>query len=214
MVEFAMVFPVFLLLVLASVDYGGYFAARLSVENAARNAARWAATEVCPTTGAGVTSASNNACWTNAQPPAPGTIEAAAISTASDAHIINQDCPDSDSAWPPSATDLATLTPDTGCISIRYYDLTANQTQTCTGGPGTCSMQYCASWSAGGDQLQVDTPTYSLGTNCLIAATATGANIVQVLVGYNYQPTTPMPKMLGATMTTTSAETQLVLEQP
>jgi Flp pilus assembly protein TadG len=220
MVEFAMVLPVFLIVVLGAVDYGGYFAARLSVENAARAAVRYAAAQTCPASASNGVEAGNNACWTNQNPPSAGstTIEAAAIAAANDAHITNVDCPDSDGAWPPSAADLATLTPDTGCISIRYYDLnTSAQTCTVVNGnvvPGTCQLTLCASWSAASDELTVASTSFTLGTNCLIAASSTSANIVQVLVGYNFQPLTPMPAMLGSVMTTTAAESQLILEQP
>jgi hypothetical protein len=48
MVEFAMVAPVLFALIFAGIDFGGYFASRLSVENAARVAVRAAAVEVCP----------------------------------------------------------------------------------------------------------------------------------------------------------------------
>ena len=36
---------------------------------------------------------------------------------------------------------------------------------------------------------------------------------VQVVIGYNYKPLVPIPWFQGAGLTTTSAETQLVLEQ-
>ncbi len=206
-----MVFPLFLLVVFATIDYGGYFGSRLSIENAARAAVRYASVQGCPTTGAGITSAGNNACWTNASTPAAGTIEAQVIGNAGDAKVTNQDCPDSDGVWPPSATDLATLTPDTGCISIRYYDLNASD-QTCTAGPGTCQLTLCAVWSATSDELTVESG-YTPGANCLVNASSSVANIVQVLVGYNYRPLTPMPSMLGSVMTTTAAESQLILEQ-
>ncbi|MGO8686202.1 MAG: TadE family protein [Candidatus Dormibacteria bacterium] len=211
LVEFAMVFPVFLMVVMGTIDYGGYFGSRLSIENAARAAVRYAAVQPCPLTGAGVTTAGNNACWTNVQPPGAGTIEAQAIAAANDAKVTNEDCPDQDGAWPPSAADLATLTPDTGCISIRYYDLNASA-DTCTGGPGTCQLTLCAVWSASADQLQVQSG-FTLGNNCMLTAGSGVANIVQVLIGYDYQPMTPVPRFLGAVMTTTSAETQLILEQ-
>jgi Flp pilus assembly protein TadG len=216
MVEFAMVLPVFLLVVLATIDYGGYFGSRLSIENAARAAVRYAAVQACPNSASNGVEAGNNACWTSQNPPPAGstTIEAAAIAASNDAHITNVDCPDSDGAWPPSAADLATLAPDTGCISIRYYDLNASA-QSCTGGagsPGTCQLTLCATWSAISDELQVQSG-FSLGGDCLVNASSSVANIVQVLVGYDYRPMTPMPSFLGASMTTTAAESQLTLEQ-
>jgi hypothetical protein len=56
--------------------------------------------------------------------------------------------------------------------------------------------------------------TYSYyPTDCLITASASGADIVQVVVGYNYKPLVPIPWFQGSGLTTTSAETQLVLEQ-
>src|ERR1019366_1981868 len=45
MVEFAMVAPLFLLLVLATIAFGGYFASRLGVEEATRAGARAAAVQ-------------------------------------------------------------------------------------------------------------------------------------------------------------------------
>jgi hypothetical protein len=214
MVEFAMVLPLFLLVVLATIDYGGYFGSRLSIENGARAAVRYATVQGCPITGAGSTTVGNNACWTNAATPPAGTIEAQVIANTNDARVRNQDCPDSDGAWPPSAADLATLAPDTGCISIRYYDLNTSA-QSCSGGagsPGTCQLTLCAIWSATSDELQVQSG-FSLGGNCLVNASSSVANIVQVLVGYDYTPMTPMPSFLGASMTTTAAESQLILEQ-
>jgi len=200
MVEFAMVLPVLIALVFGGIDYGGYFGSRLSVENAARVAVRAAAADVCPTTGAGVTGTGNTSCWSAATAPASGTIEQAAISAAGDAQVLNRDCPDSDAVWPPSPSDLATLTPGTGCISIRYYYLN-----------GT-SQSLCAAWSVTNDELTTQT-SYPMGTDCVIPAGSSGADVVQVVIGYNYRPLVPIPWFAGAGLTTTSAETQLVLEQ-
>ena len=199
MVEFAMVVPVLFAVIFAGIDYGGYFASRLSVENAARVAVRAAAVEVCPASGTGFGSAGEpSTCWTKAATPASGTIEQVAIAAAADANIKNLDCPDSDSVWPPSAADLAALTPGTGCISIRYYYVTSS------------GQSLCAAWSQGTDEMT----TYSYyPTDCLITASASGADIVQVVVGYNYKPLVPIPWFQGSGLTTTSAETQLVLEQ-
>jgi hypothetical protein len=195
-----MVLPVLLLVIMSSIDYGGYFASRLSVENAARAAVRWAAVQSCPQSGAGTTQVGNNGCWTNAATPASGTIEQIVIASASDAHILNQDCPDGDSAWPPSATDLGTLTPGTGCISIRYYYINGQ------------SQSLCDAWSVGSDEMQPQS-AYPVGTDCLIAATSSSADMVQVVVGYNYNPPTPLPFFSGAGLTTTSAASELLLEQ-
>ena len=200
MAEFALVLPVLLALIFGGIDYGGYFASRLSVENGARVAVRAAVVDVCPTTGSGVTQTGNTACWSNATSPLSGTIEQMAISAAADAHILNKDCPDSDSVWPPSATDLATLTPGSGCISIRYYYLNGS------------TQSLCANWSVTNDVMTTQT-SYPMGTDCVIPATSSGANIVQVVIGYNYSPLIPIPWFTGAGRTTTSAETQLVLEQ-
>jgi len=199
LVEFAMVAPVIFAVIFAGVDFGGYFASRLSVENAARVAVRAAAVDVCPTSGVGFSSAGEpSACWTKATTPALGTIEQVAISAAADAKILNQDCPDSDSVWPPSPTDLATLTPGTGCISIRYYYVSSS------------GQSICAAWSQAADEMTTYSP---YPTDCLISASASAADIVQVVVGYNYQPLVPIPWFQGAGLTTTSAETQLELEQ-
>ena len=75
-----------------------------------------------------------------------------AISAAADAHILNKDCPDSDSVWPPSATDLATLTPGSGCISIRYYYLNGS------------TQSLCANWSVTNDVMTTQT-SYPMGTD-------------------------------------------------
>jgi Flp pilus assembly protein TadG len=193
MVEFAMVLPVLILVVFGSIDYGSYFASRLSVENASRAAVRAAASDSC-------TGTSANNCWTAAQPPASTTIEGVAIASASDAHILNKDCPDGDGVWPPSATDLATLTPGTGCISIRYYYING------------ATQSLCASWSAGTGTL---TPQalYPVGTDCLMPVSSTVADMVQVVVGFNFTPPTPMPFFTGAGLVTTSAASELLLEQ-
>ncbi len=204
MVELAMVLPVLLAVVFGGIDFGGYFASRLSVENAARMAVRAASVEVCPTSGAGVSTVGpyvGTACWTNLATPAAGTIEQVAISAAADANILNKDCPDSDSVWPPSPADLATLTPGTGCISIRYYYLTSS------------GQQLCAAWSVAADEMTNTSVTYPIGTDCLIPAGSSGADIVQVVVGYNYKAVVPLPWFTGGGLTTTSAATQLVLEQ-
>jgi Flp pilus assembly protein TadG len=201
MVEFAMVAPVLIAVIFGGIDYGGYFASRLSVENAARVAARAAVVEVCPTTGTGITSAGNPAnCWTNAAAPPSRTIEQVAIAASADARILNKDCPDSDSVWPPSAADLATLTPGTGCIAVRYYYVNGS------------SQSLCAAWSVTNDEMTTYS-AYPMGTDCLIPPGSGGADIVQVVVGYNYSPLVPIPWFTGAGLLTTSAETQLVLEQ-
>ncbi len=199
MVEFAMVAPVLFALIFAGIDFGGYFASRLSVENAARVAVRAAAVEVCPASGTGFGSVGNpSTCWTNAASPSSGTIEQVAMAAASNANITNKDCPDSDSVWPPSPADLATLTPGTGCISIRYYYVTS------------AGQSICATWSQGTDEMTTYSP---YPADCLVSASASVTDIVQVVVGYNYKPLVPIPWFQGAGLTTTSAESQLVLEQ-
>jgi hypothetical protein len=56
--------------------------------------------------------------------------------------------------------------------------------------------------------------TYSpYPADCLVSASASVTDIVQVVVGYNYKPLVPIPWFQGAGLTTTSAESQLVLEQ-
>jgi len=195
-----MVAPVLFVVIFAGVDFGGYFASRLSVENAARVAVRDSTVDVCPTTLAGITQAGNTVCWTSASPPAAGTVEQEAIAAAADANITNKDCPDSDGIWPPSAADLANLTPGTGCIGIRYYYVTS-------------SGEYlCATWSVANDEMTPQS-SYPIGTDCIIPPGSTGSNIVQVVIGYNYKPLVPIPWFQGAGLTTTSAESQLVLEQ-
>jgi Flp pilus assembly protein TadG len=179
-------------MVLGTIDFAGYFAARLSVENAARSAVRFAATQCDPST---CTNA--NPVWTNAQPPVAGTIEQVAVNSSNDAHIIDQDCP----------TNLATLTPGTGCITISYYDLNSGSLA-CPSGPGSCTSTLCAQWSASTDTLTFQ-GTYTSST-CLVP----NRTLVQVLVGYNYKPLTPIPLPTnGWSGLTTSAESQLLEEQ-
>jgi hypothetical protein len=161
---------------------------------------RAAAVDVCPTSGVGVTQTGNTTCWSSATAPVSGTIEQVAISAAADARILNKGCPDSDAVWPPSPGDLATLTPGTGCISIRYYYVN---------GP---SQSLCASWSVTNDEMTTQT-SYPMGTDCVIPAGSSGADVVQVVIGYNSSPLVPIPWFTGAGLTTTSAETQLVPEQ-
>jgi len=194
--EFALVLPLFLLVVMGTIDFAGYFASRLSVENAARSAVRFAVTQCDP-----ATCTNPNAVWTNAQPPGAGTIEQVAISSSNDANILNKDCP----------TNLATLTPGTGCITISYYDLNSGALA-CPSGPGSCTSTLCAQWSASSDQLLFQpqpTPTYT-PSSCLVP----NRTLVQVLVGYNYKPLTPIPLPTnGWSGLTTSAESQLLEEQ-
>jgi Flp pilus assembly protein TadG len=192
--EFALVLPLFLLVIMGSIDFAGYFASRLSVENAARAAVRWAVTQCDPHSS---TCTNPNAVWTNAQPPGAGTIEQVAISNSNDAKIINQDCP----------TNLATLTPGTGCITISYYDLNTGSLA-CPSGPGSCTSTLCAQWSASSDTLTFQ-GTYTSST-CLVP----NRTLVQVLVGYNYKTLTPLPlPTSGWSGLTTSAGSQLLEEQ-
>jgi hypothetical protein len=118
-VEFALISPVFLILVFATIDYGGYFGDRLSVENAARVGARVAAVqEESSFSGSSVVSA-----VTGHEGPAklPTTTDCTWQGTTLDAN-----------EYPPFTFS------GSGCIGIWYFDLLAAAT-----GPPTL----CDQWS-------------------------------------------------------------------
>ncbi|MGA8015301.1 MAG: TadE family protein [Candidatus Dormiibacterota bacterium] len=184
MVEFALVAPVFLLVVFATIDYGQYFGARLSVENAARNGARYAVVEPeasYPTAGSGIVTA--------------------VTSASNDASIpTNTDC-----LWQGTTLSPTTYPPftfsGTGCIGIWYFELTTN------GAPTLCiqwSVVHQAFGSYSGATWTASTP----GSGCV----EPGTDLVVVGVGYQYNPITPMPTIATSALKT-YGETQLLEEQ-
>ena len=183
MVEFAMVAPLFLLLVLATIDFGGYFTSRLGVEEATRAGARAAAVQDY--------SSYSGTAITRAISAQRGL---ATLTT-------NQDC-----TWQGTTLDPNQYPPFTfsgsGCVGIWYFDL-MNES---TGPPTLCGQWSVASsawvWykSTGGTQT-------TQPTGCLVPQ----EDIVVVGVGYKYSPLTPMPSIASAALTT-YGETQLLEE--
>jgi hypothetical protein len=198
MVEFAMVAPLFFLVVLATIDFGGYFGARLGVEEAARAGARAASVQV-------VSSYSGS------------TITTAISAQRGLADLTtNVDC-----QWEGTTLDPSQYPPFTfsgsGCIGIWYFDMGDE-----INGPPTL----CAEWSVAGywdtwydgteytDQSSPDPGgTKGLSSGCVVplATAASQENIVVVGVGYKYTPLTPMPTIVSGALTT-YGETQILEE--
>jgi Flp pilus assembly protein TadG len=190
MVEFAMVAPLFLLLVLATIDFGGYFASRLGVEEAARAGARAASVQVLSTySGTPITTAIS----------AQRGLSALTTTT---------DC-----IWNGTTLDTASYPPFTisgtsaSCVGIWYFDLRNEAT-----GPPTLCTQWSVetahpgfgSWNSSGTTwTAMSTPP----SGCVVP----GEDLVVVGVGYKYTPMTPMPTIVSTALTT-YAETQLIEE--
>jgi hypothetical protein len=190
MVEFSLLLPLFLLVILATIDFSGYFGARLSVENAARAGARVAAT----------TTLTN---YTTGTSPQTGSgIISTVVGNAADASVpSNVDC-----AWQGTTLSPTQYPPFTwsstarGCIGIWYFELEP------VGPPQLCT-QYSAAHLAFG--------SYG-GSTWTAAAPATGcvqadSDIVVVGVGYQFSPLTPLPALSGSALNT-FGETQLLEE--
>ena len=191
MVEFSLLLPLFLVVILAIVDFSGYFGARLSVENAARAGARLATT----TTLAGYTSGTS--------PQTGSGIISTVVGTAAVASVpSNVDC-----KWQGTTLSPTQYPPfqwantAKGCIGIWYFELEQN-------GPPQLCTQFSAANHAFGAY------SGSGGNTWTAAAPATGcvaanSDVVVVGVGYNYSPLTPIPALNGLT---TYGETQLLEE--
>jgi len=183
MVEFALVAPVFFLVVLATIDFGGYFSARLSVEEAARAGARVAAVQLATSySGSAITAAI-------------GAQRGMA------ALVTNVDC-----SWQGTTLDPNVYPPFTftgsGCVGIWYFDMT-NET---TGAPALCT-QWSVAHSAFGSYSG---STWTASTPAAPCATPQD-DLVVVGVGYHYNPLTPMPSIVSTALTT-YGETQLIEE--
>jgi general stress protein CsbA len=198
MVEFAMVAPVFLLTLFGVIDFGTFYGAQLSVENAARAGVRFAAVQPCTPSG----SSCSGSSWSTAASPPAGTIEAAIGSASPDAAIPNVNCLWNGSAVPvygPNGSSSTTWnfsipSGSSGCISISYWNITASTQPT-----------LCAYYSASaGWQFQTG---YTSAT-CVVAN-----DLVQVTVGYHYQTLTPVPSFLSAAFTTAAATTDQLEER-
>ncbi|HYA01129.1 MAG TPA: TadE family protein [Candidatus Binatia bacterium] len=198
-VEFALVFPVFILLVMGCIDYGGYFGARLSVENAARAGARLAVIEQ------------------PSQSSFSGTaIVQAVTGQANDAPGLpsNSDCIWNGSnlsplSYPPFTFSSSSI----GCIGIWYFQLQM------TGSPSLCAQWSVKNQAFGKYSSSGSTWTASSPNSCV----GIGSDIVVVGVGYQYRPLTPVP-YIGTVATNcpsgggnsalcTYGETQLLEEQ-
>lgn len=183
MVEFALVLPVFLLVVMATIDFSGYFGVRLSAENAARAGARVAV--VNPTSGSAI---------------------ATAVEGAADFAIVpnNVDCSwNGTSLAPSSYPPFALPSGKTACIGIWYFELNAY------GSPSLCAQwsvqnSYWDTWSGSTES----TDQSSLPSTCYSSL----QNIAVVGVGYTYSPFTPVPALPSSALTT-YGETQLLIEQ-
>jgi Flp pilus assembly protein TadG len=189
MVEFALVAPACILTALAIIDFAGYFGAQLSVEQASQAGARFAAVQAC--SGSGTSCAVG--AWSTATPPAAGSIEAVIVKASGDARVQNQNCLSSGSAVPSFGPGATVPTAATSCISISYWDTTAGSAPT-----------LCAYYNASTGWVFEGTYT---ATTCLLANT----DLVQVTVGYRYQPTTPLPATFTSALAT-NATTDLIME--
>jgi Flp pilus assembly protein TadG len=188
MVEFALVMPSLLLTILAIIDFAGYFGTQLSVEQASQAGARFAAVQAC--SGSGTSCAAGP--WSTATPPAAGSIEAVIVSASGDAGLQNQNCLSNGSAVPSFGPGATVPTGDTSCISISYWDTTAASTPT-----------LCAYFNASTGWVFEGSYT---ATTCVVA----NKDLVQVTVGYRYQPTTPLPATFTAALATNSTTDLLV----
>jgi hypothetical protein len=184
MVEFAMALPVFLVLVMGTIDFGGYFSSRLSVEEAARAGARAAVVQV------------------------PSSYSGSAITAAITAQqgmaaiTATVDC-----LWQGTtldANEYPPFTPLTGtsCVGIWYFDL-MNETT----GPPTLCTQWSVAHSAFGSYSGTVWTAATPPNGCVVPE----EDIMVVGVGYAYKPLTPMPTIAAAALTT-YGETQLIEE--
>jgi hypothetical protein len=185
-VEFALVAPLFFLLLFGTIDFGGYFGSRLSVEEAARAGARVAEVQ-CNQTGC--------------------TYSGSAIVTA----IVAQEGMVKVPTTVNCTWQGTTLAPDvyppftfsgSGCIGIWYFNLYSSTT-----GP----PELCGQWSVTTSAFVWYTSTGSTTTtepnNCVVPVD----DIVVVGVGYHYTPLTPLPTIASNALTT-YGETQLLEE--
>ena len=183
MVEFSLLTPVFLLVILATIDFSGYFGARLSVEQASRAGARVAVTEA-----------------ESAYPSAAASVVTQVVSHANDAQVASTaDCEWSGTTLSPTTYPPFTFT-GTSCIGIWYFELTGS------GSPALCT-QFSVFHSAFGSYSGGVWTSATPGNGCV----APGSDIVVVGVGYHYPALTPLPALSGSALDT-YGETQLLEE--
>lgn len=77
MLEFALLLPILLFLVMGIIDFGFIFSSRIAIANAARTGVRYATT--------------HPASWSNATPPPANTIEGAIMRSGSISSVSNDD---------------------------------------------------------------------------------------------------------------------------
>jgi hypothetical protein len=186
-VEFALVAPLFFLLVLSTIDFGGYFSSRLSVEQAARAGARVAVVQM--------ESSYSGSAITKAIAAQQGM---AAITTTTDC------------IWQGTTLDTYVYPPflprtGTSCVGVWYFDL-MNEI---SGPPALCTQ-----WSVEHSQFgsySGTTWTEATGDTPPAGCVVPQEDLVVVGVGYQYKPLTPMPTIVSAALTT-YGETQLIEE--
>jgi hypothetical protein len=191
MVEFGLVAPSCILVALAIIDFAGYFGAQLSVEQASQAGARFAAVQACSP------AINSTHCvagpWSTATPPTAGSIEAVIVGASGDAHVQNQNCLSNGSPVPSFGPGATVPSGATSCISISYWDTTLGSAPT-----------LCAYYNA--STTWVFEGTYTTA-NCVLA----NKDLVQVTVGYRFQPTTPLPATFSSALAT-NATTDLIME--
>jgi len=77
MLEFALLLPILLFLVMGIIDFGFIFSSRIAISNAARTGVRYATT--------------HPAWWSNTNPPLANTIQAAIMGSGSISSVSNDD---------------------------------------------------------------------------------------------------------------------------
>ena len=185
--EFALILPSFLLIIFATIDFGGYFGSRLSVENAARAGARVAAIQ--PGT---------------AYPSAGTAIVTAISGQANVGHVSTTvDCQWHGITLTPTYYPPFSLNGGSSCIGIWYFTLQS------AGPPSLCAQWSVAShawdtWTSAGTETTGSATPQAGQSLCATAAD----DVVVVAVGYTYSPLTPMPSIATGALTT-YGETEL-----
>jgi hypothetical protein len=187
-VEFALVAPVFLLVVFATVDFGGYFGSRLSVENAARAGSRFAVVQAC---GATSSTACGSTAWTSAaNPNSTTTIEGVIRAAASyPLTIPNVDC--TWSGGVPGSGLASIPSGQTGCISIAYFNISHT------------AQTLCAYWSVSSG-WQLPNSAYNLNGAGGLTACVVAGNLIQITVMAHYSTLTPVPALPSSALDTTA----------
>lgn len=152
LVEFALVSSLLFPLILGIMDWSYFFTGHIAATNATRSAARFAA--VSPT------------AWSDANPPAAGTIEGRLLLTAVPATLVNQD-------------------PGSGVVSyiqVRYVI------------PGPAGGTPCGYYDAASDSFVGDAS--ALGGSYTEADCVAAGNLVTVEAQYSYRFITPFLQAL------------------